>query len=225
MVPGKAMIFDLSRAMGCRFGPRLVLHALLGVGIAAGCSPDSPSSGVALDADVVCPATVSGAETQVCAVEGLRCYPEYACGILSAIATCSCSRGRFLCTDVLGNALNSGDALACPTPQDSGACPKTLSAADLSPCTETGLACAYPSRCPGSPGYDKCECFPEATSDGAVALRFRCTQPCVDGGPVGVDAPYDAPSDAPADAPAPIEAGPPGADASPDARPRDAAAD
>jgi hypothetical protein len=216
------MIFDMSRAIGCRFGPRLALQALLGVGVAAGCSPDSPSS-VALDADVVCPATVSGAETQVCGVEGLRCYPEYACGILSAIATCSCSRGRFLCTDVLGNALNPGDVPACPTPRDSGACPATRSAADLASCAETGLLCAYPSRCPGSPGYDRCECFPEATSDGGVRLRFQCSAPCVDGGALGVDASYDAPSDAPSDAP--IEAGAPDADASTDARPRDAAVD
>jgi hypothetical protein len=222
MGPSKAMIFDVSRATGCRFGPGLALHALLGIGVAAGCSPDSPPSTVPPDADAVCPATVSAAETQPCGVEGLRCYPEYACGILSAIATCSCSRGHFSCSDVLGNALDAGDATpACPTPRDSGACPATRSAADLASCVETGLLCAYPRRCPGSSGYDKCECFPEATSDGGVRLRFQCSEPCVDGGAlgVGVDASQDAPPDAPTEADAP------GADASPDARPRDAAAD
>jgi hypothetical protein len=213
----KTMLFD-PRARRSGVVPGFVLQTLLGVAVAAGCDSASPGA-TAPDADAVCPATVASAGGQPCGLEGLRCYPEYACGILSAIATCTCSRGHFSCTDVTGSALDADATPACPTPRDGGACPATRSAADVASCTETGLLCAYPSRCPSSRGYDRCECFPEPAGDGGVRLRFHCSEPCVDGSAIVVDAADDAPPDAP------NEAGSPGADASADARPRDAAAD
>ena len=218
------MTFDVSRVLGRRFALGLVLAGLIGAGVAVGCSSDEQHP-AAPDAEAVCAATVADTSGHSCGVEGLRCYPEYPCGIFSAIATCICSRGRFGCTDVTGNALNPADIPpTCPPATDGGACPATRSAAELSPCAVTGLLCAYPSGCPRTPAFDTCECFPAKMSDGGVGLRFECSPPCMEegGAIVSIDAPNDAPLDAPD---APGEAGPPAIDAATDARPRDGAAD
>jgi hypothetical protein len=181
--------------------------------LALGCS-SSTAPAAAADAEAICPATVADVVGAACAVEGLVCFPQYACGILPAIASCTCAGGAFACTDVTGKSLAPGSALACPAPMASEACPATEMLANQHSCTEPGLECAYPSTCPSSTDYDQCECFTGALLDGGTGLRFECPSPC-DSGAVPL-VPLDAatpPNDA---APADAQSTDAHADASPD---------
>jgi hypothetical protein len=106
----------------------------------------------------------------------MLCAPEYPCGILQAIATCTCTAGLFSCKDVAGRQLNPGDSPTCPPGRDAGVCPST-EPVNHAACRESGLVCAYPNSC-GNHVYDECQCFPAPPQDGGVDLRFECTSPC-----------------------------------------------
>ncbi len=69
------------------------------VHLLAGCNP-SPAPAASPDAEATCPASVAETLSTPCATDGLKCYPQYECGILPATATCTCSGGLFACVDV-----------------------------------------------------------------------------------------------------------------------------
>ena len=182
--------------------------------VVAGCTSTSTPA-VPTQPEATCPASVSAAIGAPCAAEGLVCAPEYECGIASAIATCTCTGGAFVCTDVTGKALNDGGNPECPAAAATETCPTTEALANLRACTEIGLTCPYPSTCSGNTQqYDTCTCFTGPISDGGMGLRFQCPSPCddaaalFDAGPtpsddatVGDATAMDAPvSDAPHDA-------------------------
>jgi len=171
-----------------------VLSGLASLAFVAACN-SSPESPAAPDAEATCPESLSDALTVACAPEGLRCYPQYDCGITSAIATCTCTGGSFSCADVTGKSLGEGGAPRCPSPAAAGTCPVSETIARQRACTEPRLMCFYPSTCSGSQEYDTCECSPETLADGQPAFVFDCTTPCdydvalID---AGADGAYDA---------------------------------
>jgi hypothetical protein len=143
----------------------------------AGCT-SSGSPAVEADAEATCPTSLFAAIGVPCATEGLTCWPEYPCGISSAIATCTCTAGLFVCADVTGKTLDDGGLPHCPAQPASGTCPATETLASERPCVESGLMCAYPSTCSGPREYDVCECFTGTLTNGQVGLRFECPTPC-----------------------------------------------
>jgi hypothetical protein len=144
----------------------------VGLAGSAACSGSKAVSSAQPDAQAVCPATPDQTIGVACAVAGLRCGPQYTCGIYQATLLCVCSGGVFRCTDGAGNDLAKGDVPTCPAPTRGGSCPSTERSAQLSTCSEQGLPCAYPSACAGR--FDQCQCFPGATIDGGYGLRFEC---------------------------------------------------
>jgi hypothetical protein len=201
----------------------LVLALPVGAAIAgAGCNSSDAVPAGAADAQAVCPATLQDTIGGRCAASGLVCSPTFTCGILDVALLCVCDGRTFQCTDGAGNPIATVDALACPGSRAGGSCPATERVAQLAPCTEQGLLCAYPSSCPAK--YDPCQCFPGVTAGGGFGLRFECqTAHCggpdagivVDSGIDGdvvtdsstdADASVDSATDA--DSAPPIEAGP-----------------
>ncbi len=150
--------------------------AIVAAAAVASCSSSSPPSSSPLpsDAAAVCPATLGLTVGQRCAPDGLRCAPEYACGVTNVTLLCACTRGTFECTDGRGNVLAADETPVCPaSPAEAGACPATETAAQFAPCSEQGLLCAYPSGCPSA--FDSCLCFAGRTKAGLFGLRFECT--------------------------------------------------
>jgi hypothetical protein len=175
----------------------LLAGCVLSLLAATGCSSVS-SIAVLPDAQAVCPATPSEAIGAACEVEGLRCYPEYPCGILSVTAACVCSSGRFSCTDVTDAALTSSDGSpACPPAASGETCPSAEHMANQAPCSEPGLLCQYPSSCASIPAFDQCECKAEMTADGGSSFRFECFQGSCQTSDAGVVVPEDAGSAGP----------------------------
>jgi hypothetical protein len=139
----------------------------------AACAGSKTVPSAQSDAEAVCPATPAETIGVACAVAGLRCGPQYTCGIDQATVLCVCTGGAFRCTDGAGNQLDKGAVPMCPAPTRGGSCPSTERGAQLSTCSEQGLLCPYPSACPSR--FDQCQCFPGATIDGGFGLRFECT--------------------------------------------------
>jgi hypothetical protein len=154
------------------------MAALVPLGyLVAGCTSTSTPA-VPTQPEATCPASVSEAMGAPCP-DGLVCSPEYACGILPATATCTCTGGSFVCTDVTGKALDDGGQPTCPAAAVAETCPATETLASQHACTETGLACPYPSTCSANTQeYDTCTCFTGPISDGGMGLRFQCPPPC-----------------------------------------------
>lgn len=127
----------------------------------------------------VCPSALAGAAGSACDVEGLFCYPEYACGIAPAIATCQCTGGEFACVDALGASLSADAAPKCPASLPTPACPATMALANRTACTEAGQICTYSSPCPGSiPAFLDCQCLASAGTDGGGYLSYFCGDIC-----------------------------------------------
>jgi hypothetical protein len=143
----------------------------------AGCNP-SPAPAATPDAEATCPASVAEALSTPCAMDGLKCYPQYACGILPATATCTCSGGVFACVDVTAKPVAEGGSPRCPSTLTAGTCPATEALADQHGCTEPGLMCPYPTTCAADRQYDPCVCFTGPLGDGQAGLRFECPPPC-----------------------------------------------
>ncbi|MDP9033788.1 MAG: hypothetical protein M3O50_03200 [Myxococcota bacterium] len=152
----------------------LVVAALPAALAVASCSSSNSPAPAAAEAGALCPATPELANGQACAPEGLRCAPEYACGITTAILVCTCTRGSFQCVDGAGMPVDPGAPPSCPgSPFDAGPCPPTESAAQLAACSAPGQLCAYPSACSGM--FDTCQCFAGRTTAGQFGLRFECS--------------------------------------------------
>jgi hypothetical protein len=145
---------------------------LLILAAAAACSESQGSFGTSQGVQPLCPSTPEATIGARCAVPGLRCGPQYACGILQASLLCVCTDGIFQCTDGTGRQLRDGGRAMCPMPGPGSSCPSTERGAQLASCDEQGLLCAYPSPCASK--LDQCECFPGATADGGFGLRFEC---------------------------------------------------
>lgn len=178
--------------------PTVRLTSVVVVGVIAttgACSPDAgPPTGGA-DAIAVCPSTPEETIGAACAVPGLRCGPQYACGLAQVSLLCVCTGGTFQCSDGAGHQIANGGTPMCPQPATAGSCPSSEKSAQFAPCGEQGLLCAYQSPC--APSLDQCECFSGATSDGGTALRFECTPAvCIgpEAGPASTDSgsPIDA---------------------------------
>jgi hypothetical protein len=155
----------------------------------------------------VCPSTVDDTIGAACDVEGAPCYPEYACGIAPAIATCHCSGGHFACQDLLDAALGPDATPGCPPPVPTPpTCPATMTLANGTACSQAGVVCTYASPCTGSiPAYLDCLCVPALQIDGGVYLAYECpAMTCLptDAGSVALSA-----VDAAAEATLPPEAG------------------
>ena len=169
-----------------------------------GCSPDKgPSAGSAgalgaLGPLAVCPSTLAETVGAACGVPGLRCGPQYPCGLLQASLLCVCTEGTFRCTDGTGRRVTDGGKPMCPQPAPAGSCPASETSAQFASCGEQGLLCAYQSPC--SQRLDQCQCFSGAISDGGVGLRFECI-PAVCNGPEAGPAPPDSGRAAEASAP------------------------
>ena len=154
--------------------------------LAFGCTSSAAPVAVS-DAEATCSGSVADTVGAPCAASGLVCSPQYACGILPAIATCTCTGGAFACVDVTGKALAVGGSPACPAPSATEVCPATEVLANQHACTEFGLECAYPSTCSNGTQYDQCECFTGTLPDGGMGLLFQCPSPC-DSGAAAFDA-------------------------------------
>jgi hypothetical protein len=148
----------------------------------------------------VCPSSVVGAMGSACDVEGLFCYPEYACGIVPALATCQCIGGKFACVDTLGAPLLADAAPGCPPSLPTPACPATMTLANNTACTQAGQLCTYASPCPGSiPAFLDCQCVALPQIDGGAYLGYSCgictpgaaLAPGDDGGATSSDAEAD----------------------------------
>jgi hypothetical protein len=153
-----------------------------------GCGGSRESSSALPDAQAMCPATPEQTVGAACAVAGLRCGPAYTCGLLDVTLLCICTGGAFRCTDGRGTPIDTAGAITCPGAASAGSCPVTERSAQLAPCSEQGLLCAYRSSCPNK--FDPCQCSPGATASGGFGLRFEC-QPAVCGGVDGGTATFD----------------------------------
>jgi hypothetical protein len=147
--------------------------AVIALACAVACEGSTVNAGPKHDASAVCPATPEETVGAACALPGLRCGPQYACGILQVALLCVCTDGVFRCTDATGAMLDAAVTPACPGVSPPEACPSTERAANLAACTEQGLLCAYPSACSSS-RFDQCQCFPGAMANGQFGLRFEC---------------------------------------------------
>jgi hypothetical protein len=181
-----------ARARQCvRWSAAIAIAAAIGV--ATACNGSTPSPSPAEAQAPMCPATPAATIGAACGVAGLRCGPEYTCGLLQVTLLCVCQDGTFQCTDGTGHQLDSPDAVICPPAAATSSCPATERSAQLASCTEQGLLCSYPSSCPST--LDACQCSAGTTASGGFGLRFECRPAtCVDAG----EAP--APPDARADA-------------------------
>jgi hypothetical protein len=171
-----------------------------------GCSNSNGNINTKLDAEAVCPNTVSAAVGAKCAYEGLVCEIGYTCGSFEQQATCTCNFGRtFDCTDSTGTGVDPGGDPACTSnggPHDKE-CPGSEALAAGASCKTPRLICPYANNCPpvnnvGS--FDTCECTAGAGKTGGFA--FVCEPKCgvPDAGDDGsADAPADTPIDSPAD--------------------------
>jgi hypothetical protein len=155
------------------------------------CSPDTGSSAEgagAVAVPAVCPSTPAETAGAACGVPGLRCGPQYPCGLVQASLLCVCTEGAFQCTDGTGRRIADGGKPMCPQPAPSGSCPASETRAQFATCGEQGLLCAYQSPC--SRRLDQCQCFSGPIPDGGVGLRFECI-PALCNGPEARSAPPD----------------------------------
>jgi hypothetical protein len=130
----------------------------------------------------VCPSTVGQAVGAACDVEGELCYPEYACGIAPALATCTCHGGHFACVDQLKATLRPDAAAGgCPGPLPASACPASMTQANRTGCAQAGQICTYASPCSSIPDYLDCQCVQLTQIDGGVYLGYACDDPCTAG--------------------------------------------
>jgi hypothetical protein len=161
--------------------------AFVGLAAIAACGPDHTPTASHPSALAVCPATPDETIGAACGVAGLRCGPQYTCGVLSVSLSCICTGGAFQCTDGAGNPLVPGAPLDCPATQPTASCPATETGAQFASCTEVGLLCAYPSACPGR--LDSCQCLSGQIAGGS-GFRFECTRATCspnDGGAIAID--------------------------------------
>jgi hypothetical protein len=175
----------------------------------------------------VCPSSVVGAMGSACDVEGLVCYPEYACGIAPALATCQCTGGQFACVDMLGAPLLADAAPGCPAALPMPACPATMTLANNTACAQAGQLCTYASPCPGSiPDFLQCQCVALQQIDGGIYLGYSCPACTAVGAPAPADDGGAMPSDAEADTSAEVSTTrDAAADATAEAGPKDASVD
>jgi hypothetical protein len=146
------------------------------VALAACTSPGAATA--AAEASAVCPESLSAAIGVACTTDGLACPLQYPCGIVPAIATCTCTGGVFACTDVVGRSLDDGGSPRCPPPLVQGACPSTEAIASQHVCNEVLLTCPYIRTCADAQTLDQCECVRDTLSDGQAAMHFNCPAPC-----------------------------------------------
>lgn len=159
--------------------------ALVGAAVSSGCR-SSPAAAGPPDALTVCPATPDDTIGQSCAVEGMRCAPEYPCGETQAVLVCTCAGGAFQCRDGRGNRLDAGDTPSCPAHGGAVVCPATEATASGATCSVPGAQCAYPAQCDGGiPEYDTCYCFTGQTPGGTMGLRWECSNTCGGAGTQG----------------------------------------
>jgi hypothetical protein len=177
--------------------------------LAAACTSGEKASSTS-EAGTVCPATLSASIGAHCGAGAPVCSPQYACGVLTATATCVCDAGVYACADFTGKALIPDEGPSCPSEADQETCPATEAAAALALCTEMGLTCAYPTTCDASRAYDQCQCFMGQLRNGKLGLRFACPDSCESN-----VQPVPTPEAGAPDAGAPIDAAP---SAPPDAR-------
>jgi hypothetical protein len=130
----------------------------------------------------VCPQGLAGAPGAPCDLDGLVCWPQYACEGITATARCACTGGAFACTDVSGHPVADADASpSCPPRRDAEACPSSIAKGAIVPCTEPYLVCTYPTDCDASsvpPAFRQCTCAAGPLPDGTEGLAFRCPDDC-----------------------------------------------
>jgi hypothetical protein len=157
---------------------RLAATALSAAALGCNGSPAAPPTPA--EAGAICPATVEATIGARCAVVGLRCGPQYTCGLLQPTLLCVCDGASFHCTDSVGNEVDTSPT--CPGPVATQSCPANGAGVQNLACKEQGLLCPYPSSCAGQ--YDQCQCSPGALVDGGFGLRFDCQRgTCRDAGP------------------------------------------
>jgi hypothetical protein len=157
-----------------RWAPLAGLALLLG----AGCGSSSGGGSQTPTTSAVCPDSVAAAIGASCETQGLTCAPQYTCGITPVTITCVCTAGTFACVDVSGVSLSKGSVPDCPDALPEETCPTTQERADLAPCTEIGLACAYPETCDATPAYVTCQCALGQLANGTMGTRFQCDNVC-----------------------------------------------
>ncbi len=142
-------------------------------------STSTPPAATTVDAQAICPNTLTETLGAPCTVEGLVCSPQYSCGIALGIARCVCTSGNFACSDLEDAALEGPDAApSCPPTKAPDKCPVSEQAANLAACTESGLPCTYPAACDATPGFDTCSCTATKLPDGGMGKRFVCHSKC-----------------------------------------------
>ncbi len=146
--------------------------------LGAGCGSSSGGGSATPPPSAVCPDSVAAAIGAPCEAQGLTCAPQYTCGITPVTITCVCTSGTFSCVDVSGAPLSKSSVPDCPDASPEETCPTTQARADLAPCTEIGLACAYPETCEATPAYVTCQCALGQLADGTMGTRFECDDAC-----------------------------------------------
>ncbi|MGA7119917.1 MAG: hypothetical protein WBY94_07470 [Polyangiaceae bacterium] len=123
-----------------------------------------------------CPASLGGTVGVSCQAEGLFCAPTYTCDLIQIPLLCTCTKGLFVCTDGVGNAVDAGETPGCPAPA-AASCPLSENSATMAACSQIGLICPYPSACDA--GTDSCECVPAAMEEAGPNLVFQCQTTCI----------------------------------------------
>jgi hypothetical protein len=153
--------------------------------VACGGDPNgaAPASGESNDAvshaGVACPATFEATNGMRCGEERAVCTIPIACSTFDQQATCTCTDGRFACSDGVGK-IAIADAPRC-VKMDSASteiCAPTLDDAAGTACTTLGHSCAWPGAiCPERPvqNMDTCTCLPDGTT-GELLMKCRVAQ-------------------------------------------------
>jgi hypothetical protein len=166
--------------------PSRVCAALVLALVACGSDPNGtppaasgPSEDIAQRDVEACPATFAATNGGRCRHEHAICTVPITCSTIDQQATCTCTGGRFTCSDGLGR-VPVGDEPRCVVMDSASteACAPTLEETEGSSCETLGHSCAYPGAfCPERPvpNMDTCTCLRDGTT-GALAMKCRVAQ-------------------------------------------------
>ncbi len=144
-----------------------------------GAAPPSESQDAISQKGVACPATLASTNGSSCGEERAICTFPIACSTFDQQATCTCSDGRFVCSDGVGK-LAIDDAPRCVTMESASTerCAPTLEEAAGTSCTTLGHSCTWPgATCPERPvqNMDTCTCLSDGTT-GELVMKCHVPQ-------------------------------------------------
>lgn len=148
------------------------------------CSDNNSQPAPKPGASAVCPQSPKDAIGKACGPEGYSCAVGYLCpGEVWQQAHCTCTEGKYDCSDATGQKLAAGMEPACnETMPPTEKCQSAPADIQNKQCMTAGYACYYvgvtcPNQNNGKPYTDDCLCAPHGAlvDGGPNVLTWHCT--------------------------------------------------